>query len=574
MTSDGRGPSTWWRGVGASLRSMLPLDPSPSEDDGLDLRAYLGVLRRRWKVVVAVVLAAVSLALALSLRQDSLYRARSELLVRQRDSSSIISNAPAVQATEAARSLNNEVKLFESGAVVTAVKKVYDGPLNPNRVHASISSNASDVISATLTATDPKEAAKLVNLYVTTFIEVRRTERTGELLSVGTELQTKIDKLAAQIATISQPLTDIEAQLSDDPTNQSLLSQRDSLRNQLAAQLEPLQSQSAFYQKQLDDLQFTADIAQSGGAQVLTPAVPPTSPVSPMPIRDAAIALVLGAILGVGLAFLIDTLDERIRSVGDLEAVTRGLPTLALVPEVDRGHDSSFVALRDDPRSAQAEAYRSLRTAVKFAALDQSIKVLQVTSALQGEGKTTVVANLALALAQGGDRVAVVCCDLRRPRVQERFGVGLTPGFTDVLVGDAPLADALRRYDTNVLILPAGSPPPNPSELLSSNKAAAVVRALTEEFDIVLIDCTPVLPVTDALVVSRLVDATLVVVDRRSTSRKAVARSLQLLGQVNAPVLGMVLNGVPEGGGAGYGYGYGYSTDDGRRRVRRVLAAH
>ena len=551
---------------------MLPLDPPTTEEDGLDLRAYLYVLRRRWKVIIAVTLAAVSLALAISLQQENQYQVRSELLVRQRDGSSLLSNAPSVQANEAARSLNNEVKLFESGTVVAAVQEVYDGPLNPKRVHASISSNASDVISATLTSADAQQAAELVNLYVQTFIDVRRTERTGELLSVGTELQTKIDKLVAQVATISQPITDIESRLANDPGNQALSDERDALRSELAGQLEPLQSQRSFYQKQLDDLQFTAQIAQTGGAQVLTPAEAPRSPVSPQPTRDAAIALVLGLILGVGLAFVSDTLDERIRSVGDLERVTRGLPTLALIPEVERGHDESFVALRDDPRSAQAEAFRSLRTAVKFAALDQSIKVIQLTSASQGEGKTTVVANLALALAQGGDRVAVVCCDLRRPRLQERFGVGLTPGFTDVLVGDSPLADALRRYDTNVLILPAGSPPPNPSELLSSNKAAAVVRALTEEFDIVLIDCTPILPVTDALVVSRLVDATLVVADSRSTSRKAVTRSLQLLGQVNAPVLGMVLNGMPEGGEVSYGYGY--QSDEGRRRSRRVLADH
>lgn len=549
---------------------MLPLDPPTTEEDGLDLRAYLYVLRRRWKVIIAVTLAAVSLALAISLQQENQYQVRSELLVRQRDGSSLLSNAPSVQANEAARSLNNEVKLFESGTVVAAVQEVYVGPLNPKRVHASISSNASDVISATLTSADAQQAAELVNLYVQTFIDVRRTERTGELLSVGTELQTKIDKLVAQVATISQPITDIESRLANDPGNQALSDERDALRSELAGQLEPLQSQRSFYQKQLDDLQFTAQIAQTGGAQVLTPAEAPRSPVSPQPTRDAAIALVLGLILGVGLAFVSDTLDERIRSVGDLERVTRGLPTLALIPEVERGHDESFIALRDDPRSAQAEAFRSLRTAVKFAALDQSIKVIQLTSASQGEGKTTVVANLALALAQGGDRVAVVCCDLRRPRLQERFGVGLTPGFTDVLVGDSPLADALRRYDTNVLILPAGSPPPNPSELLSSNKAAAVVRALTEEFDIVLIDCTPILPVTDALVVSRLVDATLVVADSRSTSRKAVTRSLQLLGQVNAPVLGMVLNGMPEGGEVSYGY----QSDEGRRRSRRVLADH
>ena len=148
--------------------------------------------------------------------------------------------------------------------------------------------------------------------------------------------------------------------------------------------------------------------------------------------------------------------------------------------------------------------------------------------------------------------------------------MNLTPGLTDVLVGDATLAEALRRYEANILILPAGSPPPNPSELLASNKAAAVIKALAEEFDVVLVDSSPVLPVTDALVVSRFVDATLVVVDSRSTARKSVRRTLQLLGQVNAPILGVIFNGAPVGGSYGHGYGYGYgSTYGGDEPTRR-----
>lgn len=549
---------------------MPPVEPT-AYDDELDLRAYLGVLRRRWKIAATVVVLAVGAALLLSLRQDPQYRAESELLIRQRDSAAIINDTPEVNANEAARQLNNEVRLFESSAVVDAVAAIYEGPLDPNDVAASVTSDTSDVVLAHVTATDPDAAAELVNLYVTTFIETRRQDRVDELLAVGAEIQSKIDDLTSRIAEARQPLTDIEARLAVDPGNDELAAQQADLADQLEPSLTPLESQRSFYEGQIDDLELTADIAQSGGAQVLTTADPPESPVSPKPVRDAGIALVLGLLLGVGVAFLIDTLDERIRDVGDLEQVTHGLPTLALVPEVEKGHDHTFVAARDDARSPQAEAFRSLRTAVKFAGLDRPLKVIQITSPSQGEGKTTTVANLAVALAQGGDRVAIVCCDLRRPHVQERFGVDLTPGLTDVLVGDATLAEALRRYDANILVLPAGSPPPNPSELLSSNKAAAVIKALAEEFDVVLIDSTPVLPVTDALVVSRFVDATLVVVDSRSTARKAVGRTLQMLGQVNAPVLGVVLNGIATGGSRGYGYGYGYSYEPASpsRRPRR-----
>ena len=535
---------------------MLPVEAFPQEDE-LDLRAYLTVLRRRWKLIALVVVVTVAAALGMSLRQDPQYRAESEVLIRQTNSSSIISNTPVIAAGEAARQLNNEEKFFESFAVEEAVVAAYHGPLDPADVGASVTSDTSDALQAHLTANDPDEAAKLVNLYVSTFIETRRQQRIDELLSVGSEIQGKIDDLAVRIAEVRQPLTDLEARLADDSKNAALQAQRDDLAGQLAQSLTPLESQRSFYESQMEDLQLTADIAHSGWAQVLTPAEAPEALVSPKPVRDAVLALVLGLMLGVGLAFLIDTLDERIRSVADLELLSGGLPTLAVIPEVGKGHDEAFVAARDDTRSLKAEAFRSLRTAVKFAGLDRPLKVIQVTSPSQGEGKTTAIANLAVVLAQGGDRVAVVCCDLRRPKVQDRFGVNLTPGLTDVLVGDATLAEALRRYEANILILPAGSPPPNPSELLASNKAAAVIKALAEEFDVVLVDSSPVLLVTDALVVSRFVDATLVVVDSRSTARKSVRRTLQLLGQVNAPVLGVIFNGAPVGGAYGYGYTYG-----------------
>ncbi len=544
---------------------MLPVE-SPPHDDELDLRAYLSVLRRRWKLVALALVVTVAAALGMSVRQDPQYRATSEVLIRQTNSASLINNTPGIAAGEAARQLNNEVKLFESSAVEEAVVAAYDGPLDPADVGASVASDTSDVLQVHLTASDPDEAATLVNLYVTTFIETRRQQRVDELLSVGGEIQGKIDDLAARIAEVRQPLTDLEARLDDDPGDDALQAQRDDLASRLAPSLTPLESQRSFYEGQIEDLQLTADIAQSGGAQVLTLAEAPEAPVSPKPVRDATLALVLGLMLGVGLVFLVDTLDERIRNVADLEVISGGLPTLAVIPEVDKGHDDGFVAARDDARSPQAEAFRSLRTAVKFAGLDRPLKVIQVTSSSQGEGKTTAVANLGVALAQGGDRVAIVCCDLRRPKVQDRFGVDLTPGLTDVLVGDATLADALRRYDANVLLLPAGSPPPNPSELLASNKAAAVIKALAEEFDVVVVDSPPVLPVTDALVVSRLVDATLVVVDSRSTARKAVRRTLQLLAQVHAPVLGVVFNGAPVGGS--YGYGYSYEADRPRSASR------
>ena len=237
---------------------------------------------------------------------------------------------------------------------------------------------------------------------------------------------------------------------------------------------------------------------------------------------------------------------------------------------------ATFVAVRDAAQSPAAEAFRGLRTALKFASIDRPFRVIQVTSASAGEGKTTAVCNLAVAIAQGGDRVAVVCCDLRRPRIQERLQVPLEPGLTNVLLGEVDLNGAVHRTDANVYVVPAGTPPPNPSELLSAERAAAVIESLAQQVDVVLLDCPPVLPVTDALVISRLADATVVVVDGRSTERRAIRRALQLLQQVGAPVVGLLLNAAPESGEYGYGYGYSGRYSDSRRvgSDRAPSAAH
>jgi succinoglycan biosynthesis transport protein ExoP len=522
------------------------------EDDRLDLRAYGMVLRRRWKVVAITALVFVALALVLAWRQEPTYRAQAQLLIRQQTAEGIIEDVAASE-----RALNDEVQILQSGTVHAAVRAVYEGDLDLTTVRASIASSTSNVIRITATAADPAEAANLVNLYANAYVDYRRAARVQDLVAIGTNLTEEIQAVEARIADARQPLDEIQARLDADPTNASLIAQRDQIADEVAAEVDSLNRALSIYQSRIEELSLSASIATASGARLLTAAVPPTSPVSPQPLRDATIALLLGLIAGVGLAFLFENLDERIRGVTDLEVITGGLPTLALVPEIERGHTPSFVAVRDDASGMQAEAFRSLRTAVKFAALDRPVKVIQVTSSAAGEGKTTTVANLAVALAQGGDRVAVVCCDLRRPRVQERFGVELTPGLTDVLVRDSTLSDALRRYDANTFVLPAGSPPPNPSELLSTNNAAAIIRALADEFDVVLVDSPPVLPVTDALVVSRFVDATIVVVNAK-TARKAVGRTLQLLRQVNAPVLGTAFNGLPSGGQYGYGFGYGY----------------
>ena len=180
---------------------------------------------------------------------------------------------------------------------------------------------------------------------------------------------------------------------------------------------------------------------------------------------------------------------------------------------------------------------------------------------MPGEGKTTAVANLAVSFARAGQRVIVISCDLRRPRIHEFFGLRSETGLTSVLIGQAPLSDAILAVEgePRLRVIPSGPVPPNPAEILSLKRVEDVVEVLGKNGDIVLLDCPPVLPVTDALLLSRLVDGILVVASAKSTSRRDLHRSIELLHQVQAPVLGTILNRVPVDGSYAYGYGgYGY----------------
>ncbi len=320
--------------------------------------------------------------------------------------------------------------------------------------------------------------------------------------------------------------------------------------------------QLASYTDTLDKLTVDTKLA-SGGVQPAGDAELPTDPVRPQPIRNAVLALVVGLMLGVGLAFLADYLDDSIKTREDLEKISGRLPVIGVIPAVGGWKERTDVQLisMNAPNSPAAEAYRTVRTAIQFVALDRPMGVVQVTSANAGEGKTTSLANLGVALAKAGQRVILVCCDLRRPRLHEFFGLSNEVGFTSMLLGEAPISRALQSVPgvPRLRVLASGPLPPNPSELLSSGRTKEVFAALKGEADIILIDSPPVLPVTDALVLFRHVDATIMVFAVGQTTQKQAATALAMAQQVDAPLVGTLLNGVQVAGGYGAPYAYGYN---------------
>jgi tyrosine-protein kinase Etk/Wzc len=267
--------------------------------------------------------------------------------------------------------------------------------------------------------------------------------------------------------------------------------------------------------------------------------------------QKVLLGLMVGLLLGIGGAFFLEYLDQTIKTTQDVDRVLAA-PVLGLVPLdaklASRGGDgrrpiSVITALEgDDPA---AKTYRTLRTNVTFVGAERPIQLLALTSPGPGEGKSTTAANLAVALALGGHRTLLIDADLRRPLLHRAFGLVQDPGLTDVLVGRSPTREAIRPDVIERLdVLPAGSSPPNPSELLGSDAMHGFVAEVRQNYDYIVVDTPPVLPVTDATVIATVADATILAVRSGETEETSASRALDQLKRVNARIAGVVLNGV------------------------------
>jgi capsular exopolysaccharide synthesis family protein len=289
----------------------------------------------------------------------------------------------------------------------------------------------------------------------------------------------------------------------------------------------------------------------------------PTSPVAPRTGLLVAIGTLLGIAVGLGAAVIRDALDTSVKGASDLEKLT----TAPLLGEIgfDRTASAEPLVTALDQRSARAEAFRSLRTNLRFLDVESPIKVVAVTSAVAEEGKSTTACNLAITLALAGVDVILVEGDLRRARVATYMGIEGAAGLTDVLLGRSPVDDVLQRWAGQRLrVLPSGQLPPNPSEMLGSARMHELLAELRDQADMVIVDAPPLLPVTDAAVLAPSCDGTLLVVRHGRTTRDQVGRALSSLTNVNARLLGTVMTMTPRGASGSYGYsrGYGYYSSN------------
>jgi capsular exopolysaccharide synthesis family protein len=310
--------------------------------------------------------------------------------------------------------------------------------------------------------------------------------------------------------------------------------------------------------------------ASVNALEVVEEAPLPTTPVGPKWVVQVLLAGAVGLVLSLGAAFLLEYLDDTLKSPDDVMAST-GLTTVGAITRISGEAPSDKLITVRYPKSPISEAYRAMRTNLQFSSLDHSLRTLVVTSANPMEGKSTTMANLGVVMAQAGKSVVLVDSDLRRPMLHRIFQVPNVAGLTSVLLEDEPVVDGHLQETgvENLRVLTSGPLPPNPSELLGSQRMQRLVERLREEADVVVFDTPPALPVTDAAVLSTQTDGVLVVTYAGKTRRAAARQAVTNLKKVGGNLLGIAVNRLPPRGSGGYYYYYYHYYYSGDRKGRR-----
>jgi len=482
------------------------------------LRDYSRVVSRRWWIVIAAIIATTAPAVALSLRQDAIYRADADMLLHASPGESV--SGSGQQNANPDRVVQNEIAVLEGDAVFDRLKKNLGLDDDPPSVSGSAVSGA-DVITASVESGDPQNAARLADAYVQAYIDVKRDQAVSGMSAASAELQTKITELQTQIDAVDGK---IDASSTDDDTAAE-------------ADRHSLDDRMAVFRQHIDQLQVDAALP-AGNAELIRPATAPTKPIKPTPVRTATLAALVGLLLGLGAALLMDHLDDSVRSADDLAPLGPDVPVLAVVPTVS-SPDKRPVSMAA-PQSPPVEAYRNLRTNVQFLGIERKMRVVQVTSTRPGEGKTTTAANLAVVLSQAGAKVVLVDADLRKPDVHRMFAIDGSNGLTNNLAGE-PMELTIQRITDQLWVIVGGPVPPNPSEMVSGRRMEAFCEELARRFDFVIVDSAPLLPVSDGAALSRHVDGVLLVAQSNNVSLRQIQDSVAILQRAGAPLLGIVL---------------------------------
>jgi len=511
----------------------------------MELRRQISLLRSwLWLLVLGVLLAG-GTAYVVSTNLPKVYEGTVTLIVGQ---STQATNPDLNQLLASQRLSQTYADLATTGPLLEKVIALNGLGVSVEDFRERVTSDAprdSILVHLTVEDGDPGRAAALANSLAAEMIAA-----SPAIAGRDSAVQQFIDD---DLAAIQSQIEDTQAEIQ----RLSGLSSRSTLDEQ---RLQALQGRIVTLRQTYATM---LTFSSSNGANLLTivdPAVPPAQPSSPRVLLNTLIAGIVGLLLALALAFVIEHLDDTLKSPEDVEAVA-GLPTLGAITKM-RGGKQQGEMYRLAPllyhQGPVAESYRSLRTSIEFAAVDAPVRTLLVTSAVPGEGKTTTAANVAVVFAQAGRRTILLDADFRKPGVHRMFNLSNTHGLSSMLRSDDATAhDVAQETELAELrVITTGPLPPNPAELLGSQRMRTVLGRLAELADLVVIDSAPVQAVTDAVVLSSFSDGTLLVIDAGRTHRGAVLRAREALAHAGARVIGVALNRMSPRSSGRYQYDY------------------
>ncbi len=514
----------------------------------MELRRQIAIVRKWFPILVASVLLTGVAAFVVSSLQQKVYEAKATLIVGQ----SLSSVNPNYTQLLASQNLSTTyAAIATTRPILISVIGRLSLPVTSDELSKRVQANVpldSTLLTITAQDADPARAAAIANaltdelIAASPAIQGRQTDLQKFIDADLTATQNQITSTQAEVERLGSLASPTPADVTALDTLQGRLT---SLRSTYATLLS-----------------VSSDNA-SNLLSVVEPAVAPTSPVAPRPLFNTLLAATAGLLFGAALIFVIEYLDDTLKSAEDVQEVV-GLPTLGLIARMrhDRGSSEIYrLAALVYPRSVAAEAYRTLRTNIEFAAVDGPVRTLLVTSAIPAEGKTVTAANIAIVFAQAGRRVLLVDADLRKPGVHRLFDLPNTRGLTSLLRTDEVSLDSVAQAtdEANLRIVTTGPLPPNPAELLGSQRMRLILDRLKGGGDLVIFDSPPVQAVTDSAILSSYLDATLFVIDASHSHRGTVRQGREVLAKAGANVLGVVLNRTQEMNssyGAYYGDGH------------------
>jgi capsular exopolysaccharide synthesis family protein len=503
----------------------------------MDLRHFLSVLWRRvWLLVLAPLLAG-AISLAVSMHMEPVYQASATLLIGQAGDSMLLDYSSLLSSERIATTY---AELLSKRPILEQVISDLQLDLTPYQLAGKIDivqPHDTQLLELRVEDSQPQLAIAIANSLVASFLKENSLRRNSDLTSYE-------QTLAQETAKVQDEILELEVLLEQENVRKGQNSLPDQADDRVPGLEASLREARLTYATLLGSyLQIWAAGGRSSYVEVVEPAAMPARKIRPRIVFNTFVVACAGLSLALGLAFLLDYLDDTFTRPENAEQALL-VPTLAAIPslQIHATKDTGPTAALQ-PMSPFAEAYRTLRTSLQFSNLDTNRRTLLVTSAVAEEGKTTTIANLGVVMAQAGRKVLLVDADLRRSMLHRVFHLPDQPGLTDLLLADAAPDESCLTATaiSNLYVLPSGPLPPTPSELLGSERMNKLIGQLCTLADIVLFDSPPVLAVTDAAVLASHADGVLLVVESGRTPKEEARKALHSLQSVGARVLGTVL---------------------------------